>query len=232
MGKYKNNRILRWAVIGLIFMAFFSGCTTTKEWKPEETDPADLMAQAMNSFEEKNFVNAVENFQKIVDRYPYSQYSVDAALRLADCYYFQREYDTAFDAYNEFQRLHPKNSNLPYVLYQMGLCHLDQTSTIDRDQYHTQQAKEHFERLVNAFPQSEYAAKAKWKIRQCYILLAGSELYVGRFYYKMKKYEAAMARFRYVLENYPDLGQYHEALEYLSKCKEKLAEQEPQKDQS
>ena len=35
-----------------------------------------------------------------------------------------------------------------------------------------------------------------------------------------------MNRYRYLLENYPDLGQYHEALEYLTKSEEKLAEEE------
>ena len=60
------------------------------------------------------------------------------------------------------------------------------------------------------------------KIRECYINLAEHELYVGRFYYKMKKHRAAMGRYRYILENYPDLGQYHEALEFLSKCKAEL----------
>ena len=55
--------------------------------------------------------------------------------------------------------------------------------------------------------------------------LAGSELYVGHFYFKMKRYNAAMSRYRYILKNFPDLGQYHEALEYLSKSEEKLAEE-------
>ena len=39
-----------------------------------------------------------------------------------------------------------------------------------------------------------------------------------------------MNRYRYLLRTYPDFGQYHEALEYLSKCKEKLA-QEPMEDE-
>ena len=143
-------------------------------------------------------------------------------------HYHLQEYDSAFDAYNEFQRLHPTSPNAPYAWYQMGMCHFEQASTIDRDQSHTQQAMSSFERLVKSFPKSEYASNAHWKIRECYILLAGSELYVAHFYYKMKKYNAAMVRYRYILENYPDLGQYHEALEYLSKCKEKLAAQEQQ----
>ena len=83
---------------------------------------------------------------------------------------------------------------------------------------------EEFERLVKKSPRSVYANKARRKIRKCYIYLAEYELYVGHFYFKMKKYLAAMGRYEYLLENYPDLGQYQEAIEYLSKCKEKLAE--------
>jgi len=53
--------------------------------------------------------------------------------------------------------------------------------------------------------------------------LAQHELYVGQFYFKMKKYRAAAGRFRYAIEHYPDVGQYYEALEYLGRCEKKLA---------
>jgi outer membrane protein assembly factor BamD len=145
---------------------------------------------------------------------------------MADTLYKRELYDEAFDAYDEFERLHPKNSNIAYVIYQKGMCHFSQVSTTDRDQSNTHAAKTQFERLVKKFPRTEYANRARRKIRQCYINLAEYELYVGHFYFKMKKYRAAMGRYQYLLENYPDLGQYHEALEYLSKCKEKLTEKQ------
>jgi outer membrane protein assembly factor BamD len=87
-------------------------------------------------------------------------------------------------------------------------------------------AKDEFERLVKKFPRSEYADNARRKIRECYINLAEYELYVGHYYFKRKKYRAAMDRYRYIVENYPDFGQYHEALEYLTKCKERLPAEE------
>ena len=34
-----------------------------------------------------------------------------------------------------------------------------------------------------------------------------------------------MGRYLYLIENYPDLGQYHIALQYLRKCKEKIAQE-------
>ena len=39
-----------------------------------------------------------------------------------------------------------------------------------------------------------------------------------------------MSRYKYLIENYPDLGQYHEALEFMRKCKEKMPEAQEDQD--
>ncbi|SPD75798.1 Outer membrane assembly lipoprotein YfiO [uncultured Desulfobacterium sp.] len=209
------------APIFVFTVLFCWGCATTK---PPEKSADELMEEGNNYFEKGYYQGAIDSFQMIIDRYPYSKHCIDAALKLADAYYRREKYDEAFNAYNEFQRLHPKNVNIPYVIYQKGLCQFNQVRTTDRDQSHTYLAREEFERLTKNYPQSEYADLAHWKMRECYMALAEHEIYVGHFYFKNKEYEAAMARYRFVLENYPDLGQYHVALEYLNKCKEILAQ--------
>lgn len=222
------STMMKWffAVIFLVFS--LGGCAWIDRFFGEdiEKSPAELMNDGMENMERGRYSAATEAFQNLKDRYPYSKFAVTAELKMADTLYKRELYDEAFDAYDEFERLHPKNSNIAYVIYQKGMCHFSQVSTTDRDQSNTQAAKTQFERLVKKFPRTEYANRARRKIRQCYINLAEYELYVGHFYFKMKKYRAAMGRYQYLLENYPDLGQYHEALEYLSKCKEKLTEKQ------
>lgn len=212
--------------VGLSLMLFLSGCSLFG-WssKEEEKTPQELMSEGMEYFEGGYYESATESFQKLKDRYPYSKFAVTAEIKMADSLYRRDLYAEAYDAYSEFEKLHPRNPEIPYVMYQRGMCHFKQVTTIDRDQAHTFLAKEEFERLVKKFPENEYAHRARLKIRKCYIYLAEYELYVARFYFKQKKYRAAMDRYLYVLKNYPDLGQYHEALEYLGKCKEKLAEE-------
>ena len=206
---------------------FLSGCALWNRLflsEEEEKTPAQLVSEGMDFMERRRYEAATEVFQKVKDRYPYSKFAVQAELKMADALYKRKLYDEALDAYSEFERLHPKNRDIPYVIYQRGMCHFSQVRTIDRDQLHTLWAVEEFERLVKKSPKSVYANKARRKIRECYIYLAEYELYVGHFYFKMKKYLAAMGRYEYLLQNYPDFGQYQEAIEYLSKCKEKLAE--------
>ena len=212
--------------LALTFIVFFFGACSHLDHPPEEDPPKKLMEEGLDHFKTGNYIAAAEAFQKIIDRYPYSDFAVEAELKIADTYYNKKLYEDAFSAYGEFERMHPKNQNIPYVIYQKGMCHFSRVSTIDRDQSHTFQAKENFERLLKRFPNSKFTNSANRNIRRCYINLAEYELYVGHFYYKMKKYGAAMDRYRYIIETYPDLGQYHEALESVGKCREKLAEEQ------
>jgi len=230
---YKPRFMLKWLCVGLLLIFCLGGCAIwDRFFSEEEKAPAELMSEGMEDFDKGSFEAASEEFQKLKDRYPYSKFAIEAELMMANAQYKRKLYDEAFEDYDEFERLHPKNRNIPYVIYRKGMCHFSQASTIDRDQSNIFKAKEEFERLVKKFPRTEYANRARAKIRKCYMDLAEHELYVGQFYYKMNKYRAAVERYRYVLMNYPDLGQYHEALEFLSKCKEKIAKEQKRPDQA
>ena len=221
----KFHPILRYMILGLILTLSLNGCALYDRFfgKSEEKSPEELMSQGMNHFEKGDYQTAAENFQTLKDRYPYDKSVVLAELKIADSLYYQSEYEAAFDAYDEFERLHPRDKNIPYVIYQKGMSNFSQVKGPDRDQAPTRKAKEEFERLVKRFPKDAYANNARKNLRECLINLAEHEIYVGHFYFKMGKYRAAMNRFTYIIHNYPDMGQYYEALEYISKCKEKLS---------
>ena len=190
----------------------------------EELTPAELMSQGMEEFNDGHFEKAAEMFQKIKDRYPYSKYATQAELKMADAQYEKELFDEAYDSYTEFEKLHPRNPDIPYVMFQKGMCNFRRVRSIDRDQTPTHKAQEDFERLIKRFRRSPYAEQARRKVRECYIKLAEHEEYVGNFYFKMGKYQPAMDRYIYLIEHYPDVGQYYSALEKIKICKEKLAE--------
>ncbi|RLC08843.1 MAG: outer membrane protein assembly factor BamD, partial [Deltaproteobacteria bacterium] len=131
-------------------------------------------------------------------------------------------YEEAVFAYEEFESLHPRNEAIPYVIYQIGLCHFEQTDTIDRDQTAAQRALDIFSRLVKKFPGDSYAAKARERIGQCKKNLAEHEFYVGLFYYKSKHYKAALGRFQMILSSYPDMPVHKDAVRYAGLCEDVL----------
>jgi len=227
----KLSLIIRYILVGFIMIFLFNGCAAVSQLfeEEEEKKPEELMEEGIRDMKLKNYEAATEAFQNIKDRYPYSRFAITAELKMADSLYEEPRFDEAYDAYDEFERLHPKDKNIPYVIRQKGMCHFQQIKSIERDQSHTRKAKEEFDRLVKRFPRHDYANRARQNIRECLIYLAGHELNVGHFYYKMGKYSAAIGRYKYLSENYPDMGQYHEALKYISKCKEKLAEVKEEK---
>jgi outer membrane protein assembly factor BamD len=226
MGHQKGRfRIVLFCSMLLFLMG---GCSIIQTFfgVEEEKSASELMSDGTRDFERGRLKDAKEAFQKVKDRYPYSKFAIVAELKMADAAYENGDYDEAFDAYDEFEKLHPKNMEIPYVIYQKGMCQFRQMSTIDREQLHTHKAKEEFERLVGRFPRDEYAHLGRKNIRECMIFLAENELYVANYYYKIGKYRAALARYTYLIQNYPDLGQYHQALEAMARCKEKLLKEE------
>lgn len=225
-----NMRIsISFILLGISLLFLLNGCALYDQFfggGESEMLPEELMAEGIKGIESGNYKNAIEKFQEVKDRYPYSHYAIEAELKVADAFYKKRDYDSAFSAYDEYEKMHPKDKKIPYAIYQKGMCNFSQIESIDRDQSHTLTAKEEFERLIKRFPKDDYANRARRNIRQCLIFLAEYELYVGRFYFDRGKYKAALDRFLYLISNYPDMGQYRDALEYISICKEKLSEPE------
>jgi outer membrane protein assembly factor BamD len=186
----------------------------------------ELAANGTEAFEEREYKDAIKYFEKLRDWYPFSKYAKLAELKIADAHYHLGEYDEAIMAYEEFEELHPKNEAIPYVIYQIGLCHYEQLDTVDRDQTSAKRAIATFNRLFKAYPDDPYNNKAQELYRLSLKSLAEHDLYVGLFYYKTKHYEAALQRFQAVVQHYPDVGAHQTALKYIAACETMLAEKE------
>ena len=209
-----------------------SGCTALKDaWiaitgEEEEYSAQELAWVAMDFYESGDYSRAVEKFEKLKDWFPFSRYAILAELKIGDAHYNMEQYAEAIFAYEEFEKLHPRNEAIPYVIYQIGRCYYDQIDTIDRDQTPARKALETFLRLTKQYPKDQYARIAEDHINQCYKSLAGHEYVVGLFYYNSKHYRAAYHRFMAVISEYPDVGYHKKALQYIAKCEASLAEQQ------
>lgn len=209
-------------LIVAVLLTFALGC---RHGRPKEVDfasppPAqEIYAKAMELYERNNFVDAYEVFQACRNRYPISEWGINAALKMADCLYYQKQYETAFVQYQEFTRLHPTHQFVDYAHFQMGMCYYRQVCKVDRDQSFTTQAITHFERLVTLFPASPYAASAREKIAECKKRLADHVLVIADYYYRTKAYVSALQRYRQALDEYPDqLTRPDLVLFQLGKC--------------
>jgi outer membrane protein assembly factor BamD len=201
--------------------------------KKVEKNPEQLAVEGMQKLQEKDYGDALKAFQQLKERYPYSKYAILAQIKVADAQFYKEEYADAAIAYEEFARLHPRNEIIPYVLYQIGMCHFLAFQSVDRDQDETRLAGESFQRLIQAFPQSEYALKAKKQLFECQKRLAAHEFNVSQFYYRQEKYQAAKDRLDRLVATYPQatqaLGLDKEVQEMLVACNREVSKGAPKK---
>jgi outer membrane protein assembly factor BamD len=214
----------------IVLIAFLSGCNFS--WgspRMSRATPEGLYEHGYSRYQDGKYTEAIESFQRLKEEYPLSKFAIMAEIGIADSFFSKKEYAEAEIYYNDFMNLHPINENLPYVMYQLGMCHYKQMYSIDRDQTETVKAKKEFERLISRFPSSKFSIMADKKLRNCRKSLGEQEFYVGHFYFKMKRYKAALKRFETVVREYSNLGMDYKVSYFLHETKRLLKQEEKKK---
>ncbi|NLY41945.1 MAG: outer membrane protein assembly factor BamD [Desulfovibrionales bacterium] len=198
----------------LVFTLLFllNGCGIVDYYflTPPEDTAQELFENAKNEMQDKNYPSAIESLSKLNDRYPFSPYALTARLMLGDAYFLNKQYLEAIDVYEEFLNMHPRNEKVDYVLFQIGVSKFNTHHSIDLPQTQLASAIESFQRIINSYPQSQYAEQAHEYITKCRKLLAEHEIYVAEYYFKAQLYKAAWMRFSYIVDTYSDLQEIHD----------------------
>jgi len=213
---------------------YYFGDLFSKKSQTVDKTAEQLALSGMTKLQQKDYVKAAEDFKKLKEHYPYSKYAILAELKLGDAYFGARKYNEAAMSYEEFVRLHPRNEVIPYVLYQVGMSHFLTFTTVDRDPEETKTAMQAFEKVVQNFPQSEYAAKSEKQIMECKKRIISHMFSVARHYYINKYYAAAKSRLDTMVQKYPqavaDLGYGPTVEKMLAKCDKEVAKGEKKPD--
>lgn len=191
----------------VLLVLLLSGCGIIDYFylpPPEET-AQELFEAGNDSMREKRYGEAAESFSKLKEQFPFSPYTIEAELSLADAHFLDEDYLLAGEAYKEFETLHPRHEAIPYVLYQVGQSRQKAFLSIDRPTTGLTEAIQYYQRLRESYPGTEYAEKAKQHIGECRRLLAERELYIGDFFWRAERYGAAWRRYVYVVENFPEI---------------------------
>lgn len=206
----------------IVFLAcvalLLSGCALFEDSRRMEKTAEQLAAEGASAFMREDYKDAVKAYTDLRDWYPFSRYAILAELKIADAHFHLEEYEQAVAAYEQFEKMHPRNEAVPYVINQVGMCWFNRIDTVDRDITPAKNALAQFKRVTEQFPDSEYAQKAPDLIQSCIDKIAGHELYVAQFYMKTKQYQAALKRFEYIVEFYPGTDQSQTALNLIPEC--------------
>ena len=166
-----------------------------------------LFERGRVAIDEGDWSVAREYFTQIRDNYPQSDYRAEARLQIGDTYEgegTQASYVRALEAYQDFMSLYPTHPRVAYAQYKLGMIHLHQMNSAERDQTDTLNAVAELETFIARFPaEHELTPQVREALRSAHDRLSEHDYLVGYFYYRFRNYAGAISRFRQILENDP-----------------------------
>ena len=198
-------------IITLIFS--ISSCTVFAEKEESEWTVKEFYDYARDYYDSGQWQSAINYYEKLKSYFPYGTYAEKSYLELAYSYYKFDEPESAKRELDEFIRIYPKHSSLPYAYHLKALAtdSINQswfdnwlTDPADRDMKSTKDAYQNYNKLLVRFPQSKYSTHAKKRMAKLKNTLARHEYKVAEYYYERKSYLATVTRTKYVIANYPN----------------------------
>ena len=204
-------------IILLFVLLTFSSCTfTDKKVEYKERSVEEIYNSALNLMNDKNYIDAANEFEEVERQHPYSIWAVQAQIMTAYARYMRNDYDSAISAAERYIELHPSAEDVDYAYYLISISYYERINNVKRDQSMTKSALQAFERLIRRFPDSIYAKDAKQKLFLVKDHLAGKDMEVGRTYLRFEHNLAAIKRFKNVIDIYPETSHVPEALARLT----------------
>jgi outer membrane protein assembly factor BamD len=193
-----------------------------KEIEKSKINEVNLESQMIEAYEEGlkelkagDVIYAAKKFNEAEILFPQSEYAPKSALMAAYSYYSQNYYGDAIAELIRFLRVYPNHKDIAYAEYLLGLCYYEQIVDEKKDLQSIVNAKKTFRNLISKYPESEFATDATFKIDLINEVLAGKEMFIGRYYFDKKKWIPAINRFRNVVDNYETTIYVEEAIHRL-----------------
>jgi outer membrane protein assembly factor BamD len=210
-------RCLSRALCGALLLAL-GACGSDKEEEYVERPVEELYNEGLDALHAGENDDAATLFDEVERQHPYSTWATRAQLMAAYSHYREARYDDALNAIDRFLSLHPGHQSAPYAYYLRALCYYEQIADVTRDQKNTELALAALGEVVRRYPESPYGRDAQLKIDLTHDHLAGKDMEIGRFYLKRGEYQAAINRFRRVVERYQTTTHVPEALHRLTEA--------------
>jgi outer membrane protein assembly factor BamD len=185
---------MRLFILAILISLFATACSTPDNIDVNSAEKAFKEAKEYEA--DERYEEALKRYDEIKNKFPYSQFSKESDLRIADIYFKKEEYVAAALAYSNFKYLYPNHTSIPYVSLQLALSYFNQMpSTIDRDLSKGILAIQEFNVVLDKYPGTDFAKTALAKKTATQEMLAQKEIYIANFYFKKEHYASALRRY-------------------------------------
>ena len=200
----------------LMILPFATGCMDSlKFWnKKKEVELVNkklppfevLFNRTMELYNNKQYKKAIDSFLFLRENYPSNTtYQSRITLYLADSHYKLKEYPEALVSYKDFIKFYPRNPDIPYAWFQIGMSNYKQRRTYDRDASFTRKGMAAFKKVLQVSAPGVLTNESIRMIAYCQRDLALHEMFVADFYYRTHHYKSAILRYSSILTTYKNI---------------------------
>jgi len=214
-------------IVLLVILLVVIGCKSKKDvnLSPEDRGSDTEMYEKAKKYIKKDPDKARLLFKEVMQLYPSSIYAKKSKIGIADSYYKQKDAASLIIAaaeYQEYVNLYPNTPDAVYSKFQIGMCYFKQMKKPERDQTNTYEAIKAFENLINQYPDTPEAEQGKKNIIKARYYLANHFYKIGYYNYKYKAFQGAIARFKQVINDYPEFKKNDRLFYFTGKCYYKI----------
>lgn len=216
------------AFLTLTVLLFFSGvgCKSKKPaLTPTEQNSDKEIYQKAQKMMKRDPEKSRLLFKEIMHLFPDSIYSRRAKIGIADSYFKQKDSASllmAASEYQEYVSLYPHSPDAVYAKLQIAQCYFKQVKKAGRDQTNTLQAVKSLEAMVKMYPDTAEAEVAKKMLLKARLTLASHYSDIGISNFRLGAYKGAVARFKQVMDEYPEYPAMDLLTFYTGKCYYKM----------
>ena len=210
----RNRWVLR--TVAAVSLAILAACSGERSGQPlDELNAQQIFERGERQIADGNPDDAAFTFGEIERLYPYSEFASRALIMQAFAYHRDQDYPNSRASAQRYLDFYPTEEDASYAAYLLALSYYDQIDDVGRDQGLTFQALQALRRVIEQYPDSEYAQASVLKFDLAFNHLAAKEMEIGRYYLKRGNFVAASNRFRTVVEDFQTTTHTPEALHRL-----------------
>jgi len=215
-----------------LFLVHVAGCGYFESEASRDREEMDwpeerLYKMAKDRLDSGSCTGAIEYYEKLQNRFPFGDYTQQAQIELAYCYFRTDDPGMAIETIDRFIKLYPSHSHIVYAYYLRGLVNFGRGWGIterfvrkdesQRDPGASLDSFNDFSVVVKRYPDSDYFEDARLRMVYLRNMLARHEINVANYYMRRGAFVAASNRARYVVEKYQQAPAMPEALVILAK---------------
>ncbi|MFK7885604.1 MAG: outer membrane protein assembly factor BamD [Gammaproteobacteria bacterium] len=230
-----TSRLRTSALLVALVISLLAGCggrETAREQQLRRGSAVGLLAEAKRQMDLGAYSTAVEVFNALEIRHPFSEENREGQLGLMYAYKRDRQPEASLEAADKFIRENPRHPRVDYAYYMRGLAYypsglgpIERTFRVDpygRPQSDARRSFDNFAVFLNRFEDSEWAPDARQRMVFLRNAMASFEVNVADYYMERRAYIAAANRAKRVVTEYQGTEAVNDALEIMIAAYRKL----------